>query len=57
MGHDVIDCPDCGRWIMEGHRDWKCKCGWYMDTNVLLHKSNETLKKKKKKTTKKKGKK
>ena len=29
MGHDVIKCPICGEWIMEGHNDWDCdKCGW-----------------------------
>lgn len=28
MGHDLIKCPRCEAWVMEGHNDWHCKCGW-----------------------------
>lgn len=35
MGHDVIQCPICGAWIMEGHMDWKCdRCDFYMDADI-----------------------
>lgn len=24
MSHDVMQCPDCNCWIMEGNEDWWC---------------------------------
>lgn len=31
MGHSVLECPECGRYIMEGHHTWECDCGWKFD--------------------------
>ena len=39
MGHTVIKCPKCGDFIMEGHNDWECDCGWNSEDTYV-----ETLK-------------
>ena len=44
MGHDIIKCPKCGEWIMEGHNDWDCdECGW-SSSEEQKEKNNEIRK-------------
>ena len=35
MGHQVVSCPACDSWVMEGHNDWECDCG-----NVMSEATN-----------------
>ena len=32
MGHQVVSCPNCRAWVMEGRNDWKCDCGHVMSS-------------------------
>lgn len=42
MGHDAMQCPVCGDYIMEGRGDWKCdKCGYYY--SAISGATNEPL--------------
>ncbi len=32
MGHDVLSCPSCAAYVMEGASGtWNCNCGWSFD--------------------------
>lgn len=45
MGHQVIPCPKCDSWIMEGHNNWDCdNCGWSSNSK---ENKDEKLKKRK----------
>ena len=37
MGHQVVSCPNCDSWVMEGSNDWECDCGHVMSaaTNYI----------------------
>ena len=34
MGHQVVSCPNCRTWVMEGSNDWKCDCGHVMSLST-----------------------
>ena len=34
MGHQVVSCPNCRTWVMEGSNDWECDCGHVMSLST-----------------------